>query len=279
MQRVVHGNSITGILTDSQTIHNKEMAEMTFATFTSDSTNETMDIQLHPNSFFKSNEEYSFTLVGTKEDDIESLSTKLAIRPLQLQRIAQRDVYKVKTVAIAQYPDGKSKWLSLARIYEIQTKYILYDANASAGCFGSPVFYACNEDCYVIALHVSANTPMNKGVFINHILDHVYGDPVQLLQIETKPIFSSQEIIRIARKMSIKWELIALATGKFHPEEIANIRQNRFHEDNVIKATRMLTDYQNRQGSREDLASAIKETKELDLAEKVLARYFLTNSD
>ena len=104
-------------------------------------------------------------------------------------------------------------------------------------------------------------------------------DPVQLLQIETKPIFSSQEIFRIARKMSIKWDLIALATGKFHPEEITNIRQNLFHEDNVIKATRMLTDYQNRQGSREDLASAIKETQELDLAEKVLARYFLTNSD
>ena len=110
------------------------------------------------------------------------MSEKLSIGPLQLQRITQRDVYSVKTVQIAQYPEGKSKWLSVARVCEIQAKHILYSADTTTGCRGSPVFFSCNEDCFVIAVHKSDGVrssthkePVNKGVFINHILDYIYG--------------------------------------------------------------------------------------------------------
>ena len=79
---------------------------------------------------------------------------------------------------IAQYPDGDSKWLSLARVCEIKAKYIVYNADTAACCSGSPVFYACNDDCYVIALHKSngkEGKEANRGLFINHVLDLLYG--------------------------------------------------------------------------------------------------------
>ena len=116
------------------------------------------------------------------------MSEKLGIEPLQLERVAQCDVYNVKTVQIAQYPGGKyPKWLSMARVCEIQAKYIVYSADTATGCSGSPVFFSCSEDCYVIALHKSDDgvgsptqkEPVNKGVFINHILDNIYGRKFQ----------------------------------------------------------------------------------------------------
>ena len=116
------------------------------------------------------------------------MCTKLAIQPLQLKRISHRDVYNVKTVQIAQYAEGKSKWLSTGRVYEIQAKYILYNADTTTGCSGSPVFYACNEDCYIIAMHKSGGVvtssskeSVNKGVFINHIFDRLYGGKLEMV--------------------------------------------------------------------------------------------------
>ena len=46
-----------------------------------------------------------------------------------------------------------------------------------------------------------------------------------------------------------------------------------------MKATVMLNEYEKKQGTREDLASALKEFGELDLAEKVSVKYFQTHAD
>ena len=104
-------------------------------------------------------------------------------------------------------------------------------------------------------------------------------DRVELLQPESKPIFTPREISRIGRKLSSKWEKIALATGKFKVEETENIRHNSNHDDVVMKATVMLNEYEKKQGTREDLASAFKEFGDLDLAEKVSVKYFQTHAD
>jgi V8-like Glu-specific endopeptidase len=70
----------------------------------------------------------------------------------------------------------------MGRVCELQEKYILYDADTAAGSSGSPVFYVRNEDCCVLALHksggvltLSCKQPVNKGVYINIILDHLIG--------------------------------------------------------------------------------------------------------
>ena len=102
---------------------------------------------------------------------------------------------------------------------------------------------------------------------------------MQLLQTEAKPVFYPQEIVRIAQKIASKWEPIALATGKFTVEETGNIQHNHPHEDNIMKATRMLTDYQKRRGTRDSLAATLEEFKELNLAERVRTKFFETNSD
>lgn len=54
VHRIVDGENITAILTDSQVIYNKEMAEKTVATFRCDGENETIEIYLHPDIFFES---------------------------------------------------------------------------------------------------------------------------------------------------------------------------------------------------------------------------------
>ena len=121
-------------------------------------------------------------MVGLKPEDIDSLHTKLDIRPLRLQRISEHDVYNVKIVQIAQHPQGKPKRFSMGRVCDIQEKYILYDADTTAGSSGSPVFYVRDEDCCVLAVHKSGGVvtssckqPVNKGVFINIILDYLSG--------------------------------------------------------------------------------------------------------
>ena len=83
---------------------------------------------------------------------------------------------------MAQHPRGKPKRFSMGRVCELQEKYILYDADTAAGSSGSPVFYVRDDDYCVLALHKSGGVltssckqPVNKGVFINHILDHLGG--------------------------------------------------------------------------------------------------------
>ena len=99
------------------------------------------------------------------------------------------------------------------------------------------------------------------------------------MQPETKPTFSSQERSRIGRKLSIKWEMVALASGKFEVEETANIRRNHNQDDEVWKATIMLGDYEKKRGTRDNLASALREFGEIELADKVQAKYFQTHAD
>jgi hypothetical protein len=48
--------------------------------------------------------------------------------------------------------------------------------------------YACNEDCYIIAMHKSGGVvtssskeSVNKGVFINHIFDRLYGGKLEMV--------------------------------------------------------------------------------------------------
>jgi hypothetical protein len=126
-------------------------------------------------------------LIGLNPEDIDSLYTRLDIRPLSLQRIPEPDLYQVKIVQIAQHPQGKSKRFSMGTVCEIQEKYILYDADTTAGSSGSPVFYVRNENCCVLALHKSGGVvtssckqPVNKGVFINIILDYLSGGKLLL---------------------------------------------------------------------------------------------------
>ena len=102
-------------------------------------------------------------------------------------------------------------------------------------------------------------------------------DCVQLLQPETKPNFSSQERSRVGRKLSIKWGEVALASGKFEYHEISSIRRSDNHSDEAWKAIRMLCDYERKGGSRDDLVAALRECGEIDLANKVEARYFQTH--
>ncbi|CAB4015370.1 Hypothetical predicted protein [Paramuricea clavata] len=268
------------------------MAAKTSITFNYDGKGEPMIINLYPDIFFRTSRDYDFTLVGLKPDDIDSLHTKLDIRPLRLQRISEHDVYNVKIVQIAQHPQGKPKRFSMGRVCEIQEKYILYDADTTAGSSGSPVFYVRDEDCCVLALHKSGGVvtssckqPVNKGVFINIILDYLSGGPVKFMQptehkvkfTESKQAgFTPQETVRIGSRIPDKWEKIALATGKFNDKETAIIRLNHNYHDNAMKATTMLSDYQRRLGTRENLVSALKEFGELDLAERVQSKYFQT---
>jgi hypothetical protein len=127
-------------------------------------------------------QDYDFTLVGVDPGDITLLHTRLNIRALRLQRIPEHDLHRVKFIQIAQHPRGKPKRFSMGRVCELQEKYILYDADTAAGSSGSPVFYVRNEDCCVLALHksggavtLSCKQPVNKGVYINIILDHFIG--------------------------------------------------------------------------------------------------------
>ncbi len=88
--------------------------------------------------------------------------------------------------------------------------------------------------------------------------------------------FTPQETVRIGYRIPDKWEKIALATGKFNDKETAIIRLNNNYHDDAMKATIMLSDYQRRLGTRENLISALKEFGEIDLAEKVHSKYFQT---
>ena len=104
-------------------------------------------------------------------------------------------------------------------------------------------------------------------------------DPVQPLVrngrcLQSTLAFTPQELTRIAKRVPDKWERVALATGYFKNYELANIRLNQSYHDDVSKAIQMLSDYGKRRGTREKLAEALKEFEEIDLAEKVMLRYF-----
>ena len=126
--------------------------------------------------------DYDYTLIGLKGEEINTLHTRLNIHPLQLQHIPTSDLSNINIVQIAQHPQGKPKRFSIGKICELQQKYILYDADTNAGSSGSPVLYVRNDDCCVLALHKSGGVVtssckelVNKGVFINIILDHLCG--------------------------------------------------------------------------------------------------------
>ena len=97
---------------------------------------------------------------------------------------------------------------------------------------------------------------------------------IRLMSESKQAGFTPQETVRIGSRIPDIWEMIALATGKFNDKETAIIRLNHNYHDNTMKATRMLSDYQRRLGTREDLVSALEEFGELDLAQKVRLMYF-----
>ena len=126
-------------------------------------------------------------MVGVRSEDVDSLRTRFGVRPLELQRNRLHDLVNVKIVQIAQHPRGEPRRFSVGGVCELQSRYILYDADTSAGSSGSPVFYACNENYRVLAVHKSGGVeassckePVNKGVLINVILDHLTGGTLLL---------------------------------------------------------------------------------------------------
>ncbi|XP_028391276.1 uncharacterized protein LOC114516097 [Dendronephthya gigantea] len=285
--------TIIAVLTNHHVIKNEGMAVKTLATFNYDGQSEPIHVNLCPDIFFRTSENYDYALVGLESEGIYSLYTRLpGICPLQLHRIPERDVHQIKNVQIAQHPHGRSKRFSVGRVCEVQDKFILYDADTTAGSSGSPVFFVSDEDCYVLALHKSGGVmtserreAVNKGMFINIILDHLSGGPVKLLQptkdkirlSQSKPTsFSPQEAVRIGSRIPDKWEKIALATGKFNDKETTIIRLNHSNHDSAMQATVMINYYQRRQGTREEFVSALKEFGEYELAEKVESKYFQT---
>ena len=101
--------------------------------------------------------------------------------------------------------------------------------------------------------------------------------PVRLTESKHTAGFTPQEMVRIGNRISDKWEMIALTTGKFNDRETTIIRHNNNYHDNAMKATIMLGDYQRRLGTREDLVTALKEFNEIQLAEQVQSKHFQTH--
>lgn len=233
-------------------------------------------------------------MIGIKKDDVDDLETHLNIHPLDLKPVMTADLYKVNIIQIAQHPGGRQKRFSVGRVCEIQKTWILYDADTDAGSSGSPVFFVRNEDYKLLALHKSGGATatlckelVNKGIFINIILNHANDDPVELLEmrpdqlqcLQSEATLTLQELTRIGQRIPTNWEQVALVTGDFRKYELDNIRYNHHYHDPASKAIQMLGDYKKRQGSREKLAKALKEFGEVDLAEKVLYRYFQFHAD
>lgn len=81
--------------------------------------------------------------------------------------------------------------------------------------------------------------------------------------------FTQREMVRIAKKIPDKWQMIALTTDKFQDYEITNIKLDQSYHNEVEKARKMLNDYKCRQGSRSGLVSALREHGMDELADHV----------
>ncbi|XP_028410351.1 uncharacterized protein LOC114532965 [Dendronephthya gigantea] len=86
--------------------------------------------------------------------------------------------------------------------------------------------------------------------------------------------FSQPELVRISEKIPGKWQRVGLITGKFQDSDIQNIELTANKPSPKMKALDMLNCYQQRQGTRKELASALEELKEKDLARKVRSKYY-----
>ena len=91
--------------------------------------------------------------------------------------------------------------------------------------------------------------------------------------------FECRELVRIAKRISDKWRIIAKNTGYFKDYEITNITGDSSLNTTVLLADRMLNDFKSRLGKRKDLADAIDEAGLNDVAEKVRSGFYIHNRD
>ena len=89
--------------------------------------------------------------------------------------------------------------------------------------------------------------------------------------------FESRELVRIARRISDNWRIIAKCTGYFKEYEITNITGDSSLTTTVLLADRMLNDFKSRLGKRKDLADAIHEAGLLEVAQKVRSGFYIDN--
>ena len=68
---------------------------------------------------------------------------------------------------------------------------------------------------------------------------------------------------------------VAYLTNKFHPNEIENIRYSRVNENETNKALTMLFQYNERQGTRQELARVLYELNHVTLSQNVRSGYFI----
>ena len=97
------------------------------------------------------------------------------------------------------------------------------------------------------------------------------------LQEEQEPPYRLQpgEIAEIARRIPHKWRELAYQTNQFQTHEIENIRCSLAIEDEKSRALTMLTEYNARGGTRNQLAKALKKVGEDILSQEVLREYYL----
>ena len=86
------------------------------------------------------------------------------------------------------------------------------------------------------------------------------------------------EIVEIAMRIGHKWKDVALLTKQFEIHEINDIDYSRVNDDETSKARKMLTKYNERLGTRQQLVKALSRTKLSDLAKKVETRYFVEDN-
>ena len=102
---------------------------------------------------------------------------------------------------------------------------------------------------------------MNYFTFIS--LDPQKGQPPCRLQVD--------ELAKISRRIPRIWRELAYETKRFKAYEIQNIHCSRHGEDETSKALTMLTRYDEKGGTRKELADALKEVGQDNLSKEVLS--------
>ena len=94
----------------------------------------------------------------------------------------------------------------------------------------------------------------------------IYVGVVMSLNDQDNEPFTQPELVRIAKRIPDKWEMIASTTGKFEDYDVLNIKHNNNYHDDTEKAYQMLNKYKNKLGSRKCLVKALKEHGKDELA-------------
>ncbi|XP_046845874.1 uncharacterized protein LOC124439634 isoform X2 [Xenia sp. Carnegie-2017] len=91
--------------------------------------------------------------------------------------------------------------------------------------------------------------------------------------------FKPKELCRIAERICSEWEKVAILTGLFKQWDIDNIAQNTTRQSPSKKSNEMLSNYKSRNGTRIELAKAIKEAGFIDIAQKVQSGCYIDCTD